>query len=65
MCTELLEILLEMEIDHIEMHGEQKKAEETATKMLRKEYPASDISELTGLTLEKVLELQKSITVEV
>ncbi len=41
--------------------GEQKKAEETATKMLIKKYPTSDISELTGLTLEKVQELKEKI----
>lgn len=44
--------------------GEQKKAEETATNMLRKKYPPSEISELTGLSKEKVLELQKQLTVE-
>ena len=31
--------------------------------MLKKNYPTSDISEITGLTLEKVLELQKQISV--
>ena len=42
--------------------GEQKKAEESATKMLRKKYPASEISEITGLTLEKVQELKEKIS---
>ena len=37
------------------------KAEETALKMLKKNYPVSDISEITGLPLEQVLELQKTI----
>jgi hypothetical protein len=36
-----------------------------ATKMLRKEYPVTEISELTGLLLEQILELQKKITVQV
>jgi|GEM_PF-6566907 len=36
---------------------------EDATNMLRKRYPASDISEITGLPLEQVLELQKQIPV--
>ena len=44
--------------------GAQNKAIETATNMLKKKYPASDISELTGLPLEKGLELQKSILVK-
>ena len=44
--------------------GEQKKAEETATKMLRKKYPASEISEITGLTLERVQELKEKINHE-
>ena len=39
------------------------KAEEIATKMLSKEYPTTEISEMTGLTLEQILELQKKITV--
>ena len=39
--------------------GEQKKAIETATNMLKKKYPASEISEITGLPLEQILELQK------
>ena len=40
-----------------------RKAVEDATNMLRKRYPASDISEITGLPLEQVLELQKQIPV--
>ena len=44
--------------------GAQKKAVEDATNMLRKKYPTSDISEITGLSQEKVLELQKQITVQ-
>jgi predicted transposase YdaD len=41
--------------------GAQQKAVETALNMLRKEYPASEVSEMTALPLEKVLELQKQI----
>ena len=44
--------------------GAQEKAIETATNMLKKKYPTSDISEITGLSLEQVLELQKQITVQ-
>lgn len=43
--------------------GAQQKAVETATNMLKKNYPTSDISEITGIPLDKVLELQKQITV--
>ena len=39
--------------------------EEDATNMLKKEYPVSDIVEITGLTMDKVLELQKGILVKV
>ncbi len=44
-----------------EQLGAQKKAIETAIKMIRKNYPTSDITDLTDLPLEKVLELQKEI----
>ncbi len=44
--------------------GLQQKAEEIASRMLKKDKPVSDISDFTGLPLEKVLELQKTITVE-
>ena len=43
--------------------GEEKKAIETATNMLKKKYPVTDISEITGLTLDEIQELQKQITV--
>ena len=43
--------------------GAQNKSVETATNMIKKKYPVSDISEITGLPLENVLELQKTITV--
>ena len=43
--------------------GEQQKAIETAKKMLFKKYTINDISEITGLSTAKVLELQESITV--
>ena len=39
--------------------GEQKKAEETAINMLKKKYTPSDISEMTGLALKHVNQLQK------
>ena len=42
--------------------GIQQKAMETAIAMLKKRYPLSDILEITGLTKEKVLELQEQIT---
>ena len=43
--------------------GQQQKAIETAKKMLKKNYPTSDISEITGLPLDQVLEMQKQISV--
>ena len=43
--------------------GRQSKAEEDATNMLKKEYPVSDIVEITGLTMDKVMELHKGILV--
>lgn len=44
--------------------GAQQKAVETATNMLLKKYQPTEISELTGLPLEQVLELQKQIPVK-
>ena len=44
--------------------GAQQKAMESAANMLKKEYPTSDISEITGLPLEQVIELQKKINVK-
>ena len=44
--------------------GIHQKAIEDAKGMLIKKYPTNDISEITGLPLERVLELQKSITVK-
>ena len=41
--------------------GQAHKAIEDAERMLRKEYPVNDISEITGLPMEKVLELQKEV----
>jgi predicted transposase/invertase (TIGR01784 family) len=41
--------------------GQEQKAIEDAERMLRKEYPVNDISEITGLPMEKVLDLQKEI----
>ena len=39
--------------------GAQQKAVETAINMLKREYPVKDISEITNLPVEKILELQK------
>ena len=44
--------------------GRQEQALETATNMLLKKYQPTEISELTGLPLEQVLELQKQIPVQ-
>jgi len=44
--------------------GAQQKAIEDAKRMLIKKYPTDDIAEITGLPLEKVLELQKGLLVE-
>ena len=44
--------------------GTQQKAVEDAENMLRKKYPESDISEITGLSLEQIIELKKQILVE-
>ena len=41
--------------------GKEEKAIETVTNMIKKKYPPKEISEITGLTFEKVLELQKQI----
>ena len=46
------------------VEGQQQKAIEIATKMLKKKKAPSEISEMTGLPLEKVLELQKEIAVQ-
>ena len=42
--------------------GEQQKAEEIAKKMLLKKIPEQQISELTGLTVETILEIKKKIS---
>jgi len=39
--------------------GMREKACEDARKMLEKGYPASDISEITGLSLEEIMKLKK------
>ena len=44
--------------------GRQEQALETAANMLRKKYPVTEISELTGLPQEQILELQKKVTVQ-
>ena len=43
----------------------QKKAVEDACNMIRKKYHANDISEITGLPLEKVRELENQVNVKV
>ena len=43
--------------------GREEKAVETAINMLKKKYPPTEISEITDLPVEKILELQKSIPV--
>jgi len=42
--------------------GVQQQAEETAVKMLSKKFPVSEIVELTGLSRDQVLKLQKTHT---
>ena len=44
--------------------GIQQQAIETAKNMLKKQYPESDISEITGLPLDQVIELKKQFTVQ-
>ncbi len=44
--------------------GALQKAIDAAINMLKKKYPLNDISEITGLTPEKVLELQEQLTVK-
>ena len=45
--------------------GEEKKAIEDATNLLKKDIAPETIAECIGLPLEKVQELQRTITVEV
>ena len=42
--------------------GARQKAIEDAINMLKKKYPDKDISEITSLPLEKILELKQQIT---
>ena len=44
--------------------GAAKQAIETATNMLKKEYPVTEISEMTGLPQDQILKLQKKVTVK-
>ncbi len=44
--------------------GAQQKAVETAENMMKKNYPVDDICEITGLSLEQVLEIKEKITVK-
>ena len=45
------------------IQGQEQKAIETAKRMLIKKYPTNDISEITGLSLDTILELQKNLPV--
>ena len=42
--------------------GAQQKALETAANMLKKEYSVTEISEMTGLPQEQILELKKQVS---
>ena len=44
--------------------GAREKAVEDARNMLKKNYPTSDIAEITGIPLDQVLELQKELVAE-
>ena len=44
--------------------GAQQQAIETAINMLKKKYPVDEIADLTGHTVEKVLELQSQLPKE-
>ena len=44
--------------------GAQQKAVEAAENMMKKNYPVDDICEITGLSLEQVLEIKEKITVK-
>ena len=44
--------------------GAQQKAVEAAENMMKKNYPIDDICEITGLSLEQVLEIKEKITVK-
>ncbi|MEE1211409.1 MAG: hypothetical protein UHO11_02840, partial [Treponema sp.] len=44
--------------------GAQQKAVEAAENMMKKNYPIDDICEITGLSLEQVLEIEEKITVK-
>ena len=46
------------------IQGKQEKAEVAATNMLKKKYPISDISDITGLPLEQILKLQNKPTAQ-
>ena len=52
------DIMTEAKEEGIE-EGARRKAVEDARNMLKKNYPTSDIAEITGLPLEQVLNLQK------
>lgn len=51
-CTELLEILLEMEIDHIEMHGEETIETDFESKGIRLDVYAKNDSKAFNLEMQ-------------
>ena len=53
-----------MDIAVKKAEAKEEKAEEIAIALLEKKYPPETIAECVGLSLEKVLELQESITVK-
>ena len=44
--------------------GAQQKAVEAAENMMKKNYPIDDICEITGLSLDQVLELKEKVSVK-
>ena len=45
--------------------GRNEKAVEDAENMMKKNYPVDDICEITGLSLEQVLELKEKVSVKI
>jgi predicted transposase/invertase (TIGR01784 family) len=50
----------EGQIAEAEQKAEQRKQQEIATKMLRKDIPLDTIAEVTGLTIEQIQQLRSS-----
>ena len=59
-----MQVKAEEAYDKGAQEGAQQKAVEAATNALSMNLTPKQVSEITGLTLEKVLELQKQITVK-